>query len=333
MGLLSALAVGPAEAAQAGSGVQAADFVASSADTAVAPVSYTTGAAGHQLKWLPARPTTGPRLIEPRRLSGSDRAVRPAAAEQPLQLTPPATNALADPFGDHAPQMSPPMLLNSGDAEGTPSASSDLLTSPLDPPTDAPRLQPTLQPVPTGEAAASSPGSNRGTANDAPSQIPSLEEELAQAPQPFSTECPSPKDLKSIRKIDYKIAAEPGEFPRECSLGNERFMPRAWDCTTFTWTASALCHKPLYFEEVQLERYGHSWGPCLQPVLSGAHFFLTIPALPYLMGVYPPNECIYTLGYYRPGNCAPYLLDPIPLSVRGALYEGGVATGLAFLIP
>ena len=27
------------------------------------------------------------------------------------------------------------------------------------------------------------------------------------------------------------------------------------------------------------------------------------------------------------------LLDPIPLSVRGALFEGGVATGLAFLIP
>jgi hypothetical protein len=27
--------------------------------------------------------------------------------------------------------------------------------------------------------------------------------------------------------------------------------------STYPYHASALCHKPLYFEEVQLERYGH----------------------------------------------------------------------------
>ena len=51
------------------------------------------------------------------------------------------------------------------------------------------------------------------------------------------------------------------------------------------------------------------------------------------MGVEPPGECIYTLGYYRPGSCAPYMLDPFPLSVRGALFEGAVATGLVFILP
>jgi hypothetical protein len=102
---------------------------------------------------------------------------------------------------------------------------------------------------------------------------------------------------------------------------------------TYTWKASGLCHKPLYFEEVALERYGHSAGPYLQPVASAAHFFLIVPALPYFMGVYPPNECIYTLGYYRPGSCAPYILDPFPLSVRGGLAEAAVWTGMVFLIP
>ena len=82
-----------------------------------------------------------------------------------------------------------------------------------------------------------------------------------------------------------------------------------------------------------MERYGHNLGPILQPFASGAHFFLTVPILPYKMGLEPPDECIYTLGYYRPGSCAPWILDPLPLSVRAALAQGGVWTGMAFLIP
>ena len=121
--------------------------------------------------------------------------------------------------------------------------------------------------------------------------------------------------------------------PTECSLGDEQFEHRDWLASTMTWKASGVCHKPLYFEEVQLERYGHTAGPVLQPVLSGAHFFLNIATLPYQMGISPPNECEYALGYYRPGNCAPWLLPPIPLSVRGALMEAGAITGGVFVIP
>ena len=84
---------------------------------------------------------------------------------------------------------------------------------------------------------------------------------------------------------------------------------------------------------MQLERYGHSWGPYLQPVISQGHFFLTVPILPYLMGVDPPCECIYTLGYYRPGSCAPYMLDPLPISARAGLLEAGVWVGGVFLVP
>ena len=38
---------------------------------------------------------------------------------------------------------------------------------------------------------------------------------------------------------------------------------------------------PLYFEDPQLERYGHSFPPCCQPLISGAHFFTRLPILPY----------------------------------------------------
>ena len=91
--------------------------------------------------------------------------------------------------------------------------------------------------------------------------------------------------------------------------------------TTFTWKATGTCHKPLYFEDVQLERYGHSWNPVVQPFMSAAHFFVSVPLLPYKMGLNPPNECMYTLGYYRPGSCAPYMIEPIPLSLRAAAFE------------
>jgi hypothetical protein len=122
-------------------------------------------------------------------------------------------------------------------------------------------------------------------------------------------------------------------LPQECSLRSDHFAGRDFACSTFTWKASSLCHKPLYFEEVQLERYGHTAGPVLQPVLSGAHFVANIAFLPYQMGINPPSECQYALGYYRPGNCAPWMVPPIPLSVRGGLIQAGTVVGVAAAVP
>ncbi len=53
-----------------------------------------------------------------------------------------------------------------------------------------------------------------------------------------------------------------------------------------TWKASNLCHSPLYFEDVNLERYGHTHGPLLEPLVQSAHFFANIAVLPYKMGVH-----------------------------------------------
>jgi hypothetical protein len=142
---------------------------------------------------------------------------------------------------------------------------------------------------------------------------------------------------KTIDKVDLSISVtgEAGEdFPFECTLGeNEWHGGRCWEQTTYMWKASALCHKPLYFEDEQLERYGHSFTPCLQPFVSGAHFFTRLPVLPYCMGVEPPTECIYALGHYRPGNCAPYMCNPIPISGRGAMFQAGAVVGTAAALP
>lgn len=109
-------------------------------------------------------------------------------------------------------------------------------------------------------------------------------------------------------------------------------VPRHWPCMTYTWEAAATRHNPLYFEEINAERYGYG-RRCLQPVVSTAHFFGTIPLLPYLKGANCPWECQYTLGHYRPGSCHPYRLHSLPLSCRGAAMQAGAVTGLVYIIP
>ena len=109
---------------------------------------------------------------------------------------------------------------------------------------------------------------------------------------------------------------------------------RGWNPVAYAWDAPALYHSPLYFEEVEPERYGNEY--CgLQPVVSGVHFFLTPFVLPYQMGIEEngPFSCHYDLGYNRPGECVPFSIHALPFSWTGALAEGAVATGLAFLIP
>ena len=122
-------------------------------------------------------------------------------------------------------------------------------------------------------------------------------------------------------------------IPNECRLSSSLSEGRRWESLTTTWKASALCHKPLYFEQMAVERYGHSFGPVAQPIVSAAHFFGHVATLPYHVGINPPNECRYALGCYRPGNCAPYLFPPLPLSLRGAASQAGAVLGLVYFIP
>jgi hypothetical protein len=140
-------------------------------------------------------------------------------------------------------------------------------------------------------------------------------------------------DLRRLSDDDLCFIAAWYRLPTECTLGNEQFEQRQFIASTMTWHASGVCHKPLYFEDVQLERYGHTRGPVVQTAVSSAHFFANVALLPYKMGINPPYECQYPLGYYRPGSCAPWMMQPFPLSARGALSATGFYTGANFLIP
>jgi hypothetical protein len=290
---------------------------------AVKTVSYSTAEPGQPPEWRPCRPSKEQVLRDSQR-----RAATPQTKEQFAQYASPvepkpmekgAVDPFDDPFGD-------------GQTTSTALQPKETLEDQLlEAPDIEPLLPDTLPEIMIGEATLDKEGADRK--EEVPGFFP--DDELVLAPTVPEDSC-SAVTIKPINEITHDVSAKGDMFPTECPLPEGEAPHRAtygWAPTTFTWKASALCHKPPYFNDDHLERYGHSFGPYLQPVISGAHFFLTVPVLPYKMGLYPPNECIYTLGYYRPGSCAPYMLDPLPISVRAGLYEAAVWTGMPLLIP
>jgi len=136
--------------------------------------------------------------------------------------------------------------------------------------------------------------------------------------------------------------AEGGVFQQ--SFGDSR----PWMLSSYEWEAPVVRHLPLFFEEPNLERLGYTHrcyldfcgygtGPrtaeCLQPVVSGLHFFGRIPFVPYMWGYQSGCEPVYTLGVDRPGSPVCHRKYQVPLSLRGALYEAGFITGLVYVIP
>lgn len=317
------LVVASAIFAEADEGVVQATYVADQIDANVEQASYTVSESGHRYKWMPYQPKQGKKKAEPLRAEAAQYTA-PAASVPPQGTAP---HPLEDPFGDRAvPQPLLPNVENLlADDTNKKLPPDNLLTPPGE----------TAAPL-TDEPAKQLPTMDLGESPD----LPTTDDMLADKRQKRTDKCKSPDDiLYSIEELGYTTGirdtsiADPENRPRSCDLVGGDFVPRQWAPTTFMWQASGLCHKPAYFEDVHLERYGHSWGPYVQPLMSGAHFFLNVPILPYKMGLYPPNECIYTLGYYRPGSCAPYMLDPLPLSIRAALAQGGAVVGMAYLLP
>jgi len=129
--------------------------------------------------------------------------------------------------------------------------------------------------------------------------------------------------------------------PQHVAFFDPTGATRGWPVNEFNWVASCFYSNPLYFEEINLERYGYGcgcFGPCctscVQSAVSGAHFFANVIALPYKMGADCPTDCDYTLGHYRPGSCPPWRWHCCSrCSALGAMSASGVAVGLIFLIP
>jgi len=133
------------------------------------------------------------------------------------------------------------------------------------------------------------------------------------------------QDIREFAKKEaerYDVKFSEGAFPQ-----------RNFPGLVYQWEPSNFYHYPLYFEDVPLERYGHTYHPVIQPVVSIAKFSTQLIFLPYQMTLDPICTPKYALGYYRPGDCAPKLHYQPPLNATAAAVQAGVVTGLLFAIP
>jgi hypothetical protein len=144
---------------------------------------------------------------------------------------------------------------------------------------------------------------------------------------------------RRIGQISVDIRPDQGDLPPDpartefAQQGIEE--PIEWQqpgdilCSYTPWT---FCFRPLYFEEVNLERYGEHHG-LLQPAISGTQFFATVAILPYKMKVRPPRSCVCSNGFSRCGDC--------PLPGYGKWYwrwdaaavQAAAVTGFVYILP
>ena len=189
-----------------------------------------------------------------------------------------------------------------------------------------------LQPTPNPPAAAQNQAPPIIAPAPAASELIPVPAETVE-PKPFA-----PLSLSSIGRATTSITPPAGERPRNLAalaqpadpqpLAQPGEPPRVTAPYYSTPRVPDFTHRPLYFEERALERNGRTIG-VLQPGLSAAHFFGTIPVLPYKMGAQPPSRPMYTGNGIDPPSDHLSVRD----RVRGVMAEAGVVLGLNYILP
>jgi hypothetical protein len=207
-------------------------------------------------------------------------------------------------------------------------------------------------------SAANRPGFDRFPLP--PERLPTSEStfvkaiQIEEVPQPL---LPPPATaaaarIKAIHEISLDIAAppappapgEPPASPDDYSAeataffaASEPFTRDAFIDSRFDWVPAPegleFCYQPLYFEEVNVERYGRNYG-ILQPVVSCVQFYGRIPLLPYMAFAQPARQCAYHAHWTLPGYRIPCReRHPLYVSAKGGAAETAAVIGLFLLIP
>lgn len=179
-------------------------------------------------------------------------------------------------------------------------------------------------------------------------QQPKSEDPAAKEHQPKTykfdpkTGCPEEMlklDPLSSFRFDVSLPKGDTKVPSDCAApyfqnrDRRDAYDRGWADQSFDWVAPDLCHYPLYFEDVPLERYGQTRHPLIQPAVSAGRFYASVPLLPYKMWIMRPGECLSVLGYYRPGSPTPPVRQRLPIRADAGAFEVAVGTAMFFLIP
>ena len=144
-------------------------------------------------------------------------------------------------------------------------------------------------------------------------------------------------DIREIRPtLGYAMRnIDAGQLPEGFNekLDQGDYIARQSSPAVLQWAPTNLYHNPLYFEDPALERYGHTYPPVVQPFASAGRFATQLVGLPYQMSLHPVHSREYTLGYYRPGECAPKKHYQIPFNEEAAIVQAAAMAGFFLIFP
>jgi hypothetical protein len=144
-------------------------------------------------------------------------------------------------------------------------------------------------------------------------------------------------DIREIRPTlgyamrNIKADQLPEGFNEKLDQGD--YLARQSSPAVLQWAPTNLYHYPLYFEDPALERYGHTYHPIVQPFASAGRFATQLVGIPYQMTLHPVHSRDYTLGYYRPGECAPKKHYQIPFNEEAAIMQAAAMAGFFLIFP
>jgi hypothetical protein len=131
--------------------------------------------------------------------------------------------------------------------------------------------------------------------------------------------------FRRITDLGVSIAPPPGRLPAPITTPPTSQEPGTaiaglnyrYSLQPFYWESSALCHRPIYFEDWRLDRAGRAYRPAVQFPLSFGKYYTRFPAVPAQMVFHPPWMKIYTLGYGRASTDLVNQPMPFPLEWTG----------------
>jgi len=144
--------------------------------------------------------------------------------------------------------------------------------------------------------------------------VPVPNRAVPNGPGPTAEDYEDPGEtFRPLKLVPASIRTKPGDEPADYAFAHFSGMPptvhplgmtRGWSPISYGWDSPALYYQPVYFEEINEERYGIHCG-LLTPIASFGRFFGRFPLLPYMLITQPFCEVRYTMGFERPNNCVP----------------------------
>jgi hypothetical protein len=155
-------------------------------------------------------------------------------------------------------------------------------------------------------------------------------------------EPPTPEELFRLESVTSYLQRQ--QLKKRIQLNNPEYgmpaetpitgthQPRSFAPTEAIAFPSYVVYHPLYFQQINAERYGWELG-VFQPVVSTAQFYADVLLLPYKTAANPPWTCDANVGYNLPGNPEPLRFLTVPFSWRGVAAQTGAAVAGAAIFP